>query len=296
MDKSVSIAKKVGGECKKSFAIALYSVRKRLISPRVICVFVMFGVFIWSNMSFVSEITEMLDMRINPVLFPFLSSDIIKQLILYSGIVFLFSDAPFIDESQPYVFIRSKRTTWALGQILHIIIFSGLCFLILIGFSMLIVLPHATLTTDGWGKVINTLAQTNAGTELNLEFYISYKIPSVYSPLEALVYCFLLNWGMTSFLGLLIFAANLKWGKMVGPVLGGIILLYDLLVYNTFALSYFKTSPLSMSRLSLVDPHGLTSYPSISYVFTFYSVGIVIFSVFIILAIKKKPIEVSSEI
>lgn len=71
MDKAVSVAEKIGGECKSAFAIAFYSVRKRMTSPRVICIFVMFGVYIWSNMSFVPEITEMLGLRINPVLFPF---------------------------------------------------------------------------------------------------------------------------------------------------------------------------------------------------------------------------------
>jgi hypothetical protein len=291
MDKTAFMAKKIGSECRRAFAIALYSVRKRMTSPRVICIFVMLGVYIWSNMTFVPEITKMLGLRINPIIFPFFSSSPIPQLVLYSGIVFLYSDAPFIDETQPYIIIRSKRTTWAWGQILHIIMFSGLCFLILIGFSMLVALPDATLATNGWGKVINTLAQTNAGSATSLSFYISDKIPTAYSPLQALVYCFLLNWGMTSFLGILMFAANLRFGKMVGPVLGGIILLYDLLVLNTFAIKYYKTSPLSMSRLSMIDPNGLTEYPSTSYAFAFYAIGIVICSAFIVLSVKKQTIE-----
>lgn len=238
----------------------------------------------------------MLGLRINPMLFPFLSGCPIPQLILYSGVVFLYADAPFLDKSQPYVIIRSKRTTWAVGQILHVILFSALLFLLLMLFSILIVLPDATLATDGWGKVINTLAQTNIGEKVGLTFYISDKIMSAYSPMKAMVYCFLLNWAMTTFLGLMMFAANLKFGRMMGPVLGGIVLTYDLLVSNTFAISYYYTSPLSLSRLMLVDPRGMTVYPSLTYSFVFFGTGIVIFSLLIISAAKKISIEVSSEL
>lgn len=92
-------------------------------------------------------------------------------------------------------------------------------------------------------------------------------------------------------MGLLIFAANLRFGKMIGPVLGGMILLYDLLVINTFGISYYKTSPLSMSRLSLVDPKGITAYPNMTYAFIFYGIGIAICSVFIVISVKKQTVE-----
>lgn len=295
MDKVLSVAKNTGDIISKTFTIAVYSVRQRIVNPRVICLFVLHMVFIWSNLSVIGTFTDMVGVRVNPLLYPFFSSDPVKQLIVFAGIVFLYSDAPFIDKIQPYVVIRCKRNVWVLGQILHVIMFSAFYFLILMGVSVFIVLPNASFATDGWGKVANTLAQTNAASQINLQFDISDKIISLYSPFEAFVICFLLNWGMASFLGLLIFAINLNFGKMIGIAISGAVLLLDLLVINSLPHSYFKFSPLSLSRLSILDPQGISIYPGVTYAFSFYSIGIVIFSVYIIASIKRQAIEISSE-
>ena len=242
MDKVLSVAKNTGDIISKTFTIAVYSVRQRIVNPRVICLFVLHMVFIWSNLSVIGTFTDMVGVRVNPLLYPFFSSDPVKQLIVFAGIVFLYSDAPFIDKIQPYVVIRCKRNVWVLGQILHVIMFSAFYFLILMGVSVFIVLPNASFATDGWGKVANTLAQTNAASQINLQFDISDKIISLYSPFEAFVICFLLNWGMASFLGLLIFAINLNFGKMIGIAISGAVLLLDLLVINSLPHSYLRSS------------------------------------------------------
>lgn len=288
MNNILSVAKKI-------FSIALYSVRQRIMNPRVICLFILMLAFIWNDLSVVGKLTDMVGIRINPLVFPFFSSDPVKQLILFASIVFLYSDAPFIDKNQPYVILRSKRIVWALGQVIHIIMFSAVYFSILMVASVLIVLPNATFTTNGWGKVINTLAQTNAGSQIDLQFGVSEKIISLYSPFESFALCFLLNLGMSSFLGLLIFAINLKFGKMIGSVIGGVILFFDLLVLNALPSLCFYFSPLSLSRLSTLDPKGISTYPSVTYAFVFYTIGILIFSAVIVLSIKRKSIEISSE-
>lgn len=294
MDKILDVIKKMSF-LKKVFAIAIYSIKQRIINPRIICLFVIFGIFVWHNISFASEATTLLNLKINPLLYPFLSDDSVKQLVICAGIIFLFSDAPFIDKSQPYIIIRSKRTAWALGQILHIIIFSGVYFLIFMGFSFLIIMPYSTLATDGWGKVVNTLAQTDLTSQLDMGFGFSATIISLYSPIQAFVLNFLLNWALASFLGMLIFAVNLKFDKMIGPVVALVWLLLDLLIVNYLPYSWFKYSPLSMSRLSVLDPTGMTTAPSPTYALSFYSVGIIIFSAFIIAVVKRKLIEISSE-
>lgn len=295
MDKVLPIAKSIGDVIRKIFIIAMYSVCQRIINPRVICLFILHTVFVWSNLSVIGTFTDMVGVRVNPLLYPFLSSDPVKQLIMFAGIVFLYSDAPFIDKSQPYVIMRSKRTVWGLGQILHVIMFSAFYFFILMCVSVFVVLPNATFATDGWGKVVNTLAQTNAASQINLQFGVSDKVISLYSPFKAFVLCFLLNWGMASFLGLLIFALNLNFGKMIGMAISSTVLLLDLLVINSLPHSYLKFSPLSLSRLSVLDPQRISIYPSAAYALCFYVIGIVIFSTCIIASVKRKAIEISSE-
>lgn len=295
MDKVSLTAESIPFMGKRICSIAIYSVRYKLISPRVICLFVLLATFVWSNISPVIEAVKIVDLRVNPLLFPFLSSNTVYQLIIFLGVLFLFSDAPFIDKNQPYIIIRSKRTIWALGQILHVIMLSASYFLILMGISILVVLPYATLATDGWGKLVNTLAQTNLDVQVGMTFDFSKQIVSLYAPLEAFLYCFLLNWGMASFLGLLIFAINMKFSKMIGILIGLSVLLFDLLSLNNLSSTSVYFSPLSLSRLSMLDPKGITIYPSVTYALVFYCVSIVLLSICIVAEVKTKDIEISSE-
>ncbi len=285
---------KILHKTRQTFAIAIYSVKQRLTSPRVICLLVIFGVFVCDNMSFADQAAELMDLRINPLLYPFLASDVVKQLVIFAGVIFLYSDAPFINKSQPYVIIRSKRTVWALGQILHIIIFSAVYFFILMAISFVVVIPHATFSTDGWGRLATILAESNLTSQLDMNFLFPEKIVTAYSPGEAFILTFLLNWALASFFGTLMFALNLNFGKMAGPAISSTLVLMDLLIVN-YPFVGFECSPVSMSRLSVLDPLGVSNYPSPTYAFCFYTIGILIFSVIIILSIKRKSIEISSE-
>lgn len=280
---------------KKIFSIAIYSIRQRTTELRILFLFVLMITFLWNDLTVISDFAKMMNIKTNPLIFPFFSSDPVKQLILLSGVIFLFSDAPFINKSQPYVIIRSKRSSWVLGQILYVILASAVYFLILMCASILILLPNATFATDGWGKIINTLAQTNAGAQINLQFNIAEKITSFYSPLEAFGLSFLLNWSIASFLGLLMFIINLKFNRMLGLVVGATVLFLDLLAINILPYKFYHFSPVTLSRLAILDPTGVSIVPYITYPFVFFGVSIILFSVLLVAGIKNEPIEITSE-
>lgn len=294
MDKVNDITSSLRKSVRQFFAIAKYSILQRLMNPRIICILVLVSVYIWSNFSFVSETVKLLDTRINPLIFPFFCDDFFARIVLGLSLAFLYSDAPFINKNQPYVIIRSKRTAWAIGQIFHVIIFSAIYFLILNLVAFIVLMPDATLSTDGWGKVVNTLAQTDLTYQFG-SISFPYKITTLYSPIEAFVMNFLLNWGMACFMGLMMFVLNLHFGKMIGTISAIIVVAFDLLVYNYLGGIFWWISPLSLSRLSMLDPKGITGYPSPTYALFFYGIGILIFSAIIILLIKRKSIEISSE-
>lgn len=280
---------------KKIVNIACFSIRQRIDNPRIICLFVLLTIYIWNNMLAVNDVANSLDMRVNLLIFPFFSSHVIKQLVLYACIVFLFSDAPFINETQPYVIIRSRRTTWALGQILHIILFSGMFFAALMLVSVLVLLPNGSLLTDGWGQVVNTLHYTNIGEQFGLSFSLYGNVLNRYTPFEAFVFCFLLNWCMTSFIGVLIFAVNLIANQVVGPIIAGAVVLLDILVFNSFdGMEYI--SPLSLSRLSNLDRSGIGKEPSITYAFCFFLTAIAILSAISVILSKKRSMEIMPEL
>lgn len=280
---------------KKAFRIAMYSVRQRMTDPRVACLFALMITYLWNDLAAIGQLTKATGIRTNPLLFPFFSSDPVKQLILLAGIIFLFADAPFINKAQPYIFIRSKRLPWLLGQILYILMASALYFLILMSASILFLLPNATFATNGWGKIVNTLAQTNAAAQIQLQFGVSEKITTYYTPFQAFGLCFLLNWGCASFLGLTMFLLNLRTNRRLGLVAGAIILFYDLLTIN--ALPWLtRFSPVTLSRLTMLDPLGVSRYPHISYPFIVYGVSIVALSIGLVLSFRTTPIEITAEL
>jgi len=281
---------------KKIFCIAMYSIRQWITNPRIICLFVLMSVFVWNDLEVIGDLTDRTGIRTNPLIFPFFSNNPVKQLILLAGIIFLFSDAPFINKNQPYIIIRSKRISWVLGQILYIVMASAIYFLFLMLVSILVLFPYATFATNGWGKIIHTLAQTNVGSQIKLQFGITKEITTFYSPFQAFGLSFLLNWGVACFLGLVLFVINLKFNRMLGLVAGGVILFFDLLVTNMLPPTFYHFSPVSLSRLSVLDPMGVSMFPKMAYPFVFFSVSIVVLSALLVLSIKKIPIEITSEL
>ncbi|MFU0827030.1 MAG: ABC transporter permease [Lachnoclostridium sp.] len=281
---------------KKVFCIAVYSIRQWISNPRIICLFILMGIYVWNDISAIGSLTRMTGIRTNPLAFPFFSSDPVKQLILLAGIIFLFSDAPFISKNQPYLIIRSKRIPWVMGQILYIGMASAIYFLALMLVSILVLLPYGTFATDGWGKILNTLAQTNAGAQINLQFGITREIITFYSPWEAFGLSFLLNWYIGCFFGLLLFEINLKFNRMLGLIVSGGILFFDLLVTNALSPFAYHFSPVSLSRLSVLDPMGVSLYPDLIYPFLFFSISMVALSSLIIVSIKNVPIEIVPEL
>ncbi len=274
----------------------MYSIRQRATNPRIICLFVLMSMFVWNDFEVIGSLTGTTGIKTNPFIFPFFSNDPVKQLILLAGIVFLFSDAPFIDKNQPYIIIRSKRISWVLGQILYIVIASAIYFLFLMLVSILVLLPYATFATNGWGKIIHTLAQTGAGAQINLQFGITQEITTFYFPLEAFCLSFLLSWGTACFLGLILFLVNLKLNRMLGLIAGGVILFLDLLTINVLSPVFYHFSPVSLSRLSVLDPMGVSLFPSKIYPFVFFSVSIVVLSALLVASIKKISVEVKPEL
>ena len=281
---------------KRVLSISAYSIRQRILEPRIICLFILLIAFIWNDITPIVTLVKMTGMRTNPLLFPFFAGDPVKQLILLAGIIFLFSDAPFINKSQPYIIVRSKRYSWMLGQILYIIIASAIYFLILMLISVIILLPNATFATNGWGKIVNTLAQTNAGEQINLQFGVLEKIIANYSPYKAFLLCFLLESAVASFLGLLIFVINLNFNRTLGLIAGGVVLVLDFTVTNALPTTFYSISPASLSRLDVIDPSGFSRYPTLAYSFIFFGIGIIILSIALVVTVRNKNIEITSEI
>lgn len=109
-----------------------------------------------------------------PWLFPFWCTDLYKQATMLLCAAFLLCDAPFLDESAPYVIVRAGRGVWAAGQVLYILLAAAVFVLYLAALTVLPFLDRLEWT-QSWGKAIGTLALTDAAGAygLSITFYQS---------------------------------------------------------------------------------------------------------------------------
>lgn len=281
---------------KKSISIAVYSIRKWFSNPRYSILFIMLFILTWTTLNPVKNFCTYTGVRTNPLLFVFYSCNFIHQLLFMSGIIFLFSNAPFMDECELYVIQRSGRKSWVIGQILYIFMSSAIYFLILILMSILILAPYSTFGTDGWGKVINTLSQTNAAGQVNLGFMVPYKIIRLYSPFQAIFLCFIFEWLAASIIGMAMFCVNLLFKESLGIVIGSIVVGLDLLITNALPYTLYRFSPVSIGRLSIIDPSKTYFYPSILDGLILDGILLIILCVISIISMRKNAIDVKYDI
>ncbi|MCR5793664.1 MAG: hypothetical protein K6G65_10890 [Lachnospiraceae bacterium] len=272
-------------------AVATYSLRQWGVDIRIRVLFLLMFVYLWSELSPINSLSEMTGVNVNPLIFVFYSDGIVKKIILLAGVIFLFADVPFFDESQLYVMIRCKRTNWVLGKVLYIIMASGLYFVYLEVVSVFVLIRNAYISFGDWGKVVNTLARTNAGASIQLQFGISDKIITNYTPQTALVTSFMLNWGIGIFIGLLMFIISMKFNRTAGMLVASMLVFFDLLVLNNLPYKWFYVSPVTLSRLGTLDPKGITTFPTLTYAAFFFIGAAFIMTIVLVFQIKNTVVE-----
>ena len=55
------------------------------------------------------------------ILFAFQMDDGITRMLFYFGVVLLFCNAPFMDDQQMFVLVRTGRLRWFAGQLAYIV-------------------------------------------------------------------------------------------------------------------------------------------------------------------------------
>lgn len=277
------------------FSIARNNLLRWMTNPRIYILAVLLLILLWSFLEGVLVFSKAMGYRVTPWAFPFLTNAVYVQRFMMLGLVFLFCDAPFLHEGQPYLLIRSGRVHWALGQILYIMVGTAIYFLFIAAVSALMLSPNLFASLE-WGKIWGTLANTDAGQGYRVRLHIAAQIQSMYTPIQALGLSLLLQWCAGTLLGLVIFAANLCFKRALGAILASVLILFDIIIYNSMSDYVYRFSPLSMARLTMLDATGLSLRPSLAYAFAFFGAAIVLLSVLAVIFVRKREIQISPQI
>lgn len=186
---------------------------------------------------------------VTPWTFSVLMNDDVFPFVLTILYIIWVCDAPFMTQIHLYIVSRSGKIRWAAGEIMFLgigtFIYTGFCYLC----SLLCVLPHLGFESR-WGKVLGTLAFTNASLEFPMPFIIQASVLNRFGYMEALGYTLLFMWGTLFVLGLLIFLLNWLTKNITGTVIAFGLAALDITITNMLSDRWRSISPISMMRIS----------------------------------------------
>ncbi|MCM1234659.1 MAG: hypothetical protein NC489_31540 [Ruminococcus flavefaciens] len=220
-----------------------------------------------------ADLSADLDIPAHPWAFPHLTNDFACQLVFMATAVVLFCDAPFENEAAMYFKHRAGHTGWAMGHALYILAISFLFVLLLQVISILALIPQLDIR-DGWGKIWGALGKSGIGRQYGVVFTASDYLVGKYTPLEATVYSFLLEWACTAWLGLLSYAGNMLSRKPVGTFLAAAFVLLDVTIYNEWTPAAYAFSPVTLAQLSAFAGKNLSYGITLAYAVHFFCVSI----------------------
>lgn len=274
---------------KKILLVCIYNIRKWPSNPRIYLIFLSSILYLHSLLMPVLTFCGKSGYRITPYLFPFIMSDSNSVLLFSFGVVFLLCDAPFIEEDQPYIIMRSGREIWTLGETTYIFMSAFIYFAFIIIASIAILFPYLEFIPD-WGKVIGTFAQTPVASLHNITIPFSFRIFNAYKPLTAMSISFFNCWLVSFVLGLIMFFLNLNFTRFSGILSSSILIFWQVVVTKTWT-GFTKYSPVTWFSLSCIDTTSSTLYPTLKYIYTIVCISILALLILCLHSTKVRDIN-----
>lgn len=254
-----------------------------------LCVVILL-IFVYDNYANVFAFAGNEGFRVTPWLFPFLFTHPFLHLVIFSCVIFLFSDAPFVHAMQLLVMSRSGKRSWYMAQMIYVL----LCCVSLTVF--LAVLPAAAngsmiVFKGDWGKVITTLAVNHSTVHP-----VSYEVVSRYTAVQAWGYSALMFILLTFFIGMLLFFCNTVFRRQnTGVIAAAAFVILDWTCYLTGSSYLLWISPVSWINISAMAYAGDTDIPAVPYGIT----AILLMDIGLVLAVsflaKRRDINVLTE-
>lgn len=204
--------------------------------------------------------------KVTPFLLPVLFKDAgvangLVKVLLYLGAVFLFSDAPFLNDATPYQWARVGKRAWVFGKCFYICCASFAYVLFLAICAFLAVLPTASFL-DLWGTTMRDwIADRNNWAYFAGNLEIPREVIRMVYPWSAqLLTCIAASLSF-SMIGHLICFLNLWTStKAAGTGIAVTVIMLDPVVHY-FAFSeqqkwVYRFSPVSWSSIELWDVVG----------------------------------------
>lgn len=229
-------------------------------------------IFTFDNYKNVFEYAGQEGFRVTPWLFPFLFTHPFVHLVVFSCVIFLFSDAPFAHSMQLMIIARSGKRNWYAAQMIYILL---CCISLTVFLAFLPVVSNLPLIVlkNGWGKIITTLAVDHSVVNP-----VSYEVISRYTAEQAWIYSILIFILLTFFIGMLLFLCNTAFRRHnIGITASAAFVIFDWTCYLTGDTRLLWISPISWINISRMAYARDTKIPTITYaIFTILFIDIIL--------------------
>lgn len=279
-------------------AICLQNLRKWRTDYRIWTIAVLMFIMIQIYVDDMRKLSAYLETTLPVWIFPFLYSQFHTKLIYTLPVVMMFCNAPFTDQNQIFVYIRSGRRKWLLGQLLYIAAASALYYIFLFLVSVLSTVFAGGASLE-WGETLTALSGGSAALPMQIGcnfVEISYMVTTYFTPLQAVWFTFLTSWLSAVLIGLVIFLFNIVSGtRALGVLMSSVLVVLSCLVANGGWPTLIPYSPISWNTLDNIDVGGMTSKPSFEYCMCVYIGFIALLTICIFVFGRKKSLDVKGD-
>lgn len=188
-------------------------------NKRTFVFFILFAFLLHNYLAPVSDFTVASKNKVTPWVVLFLFSSVYFGFIFLLGAVYLFSKVPFLERWEMYQQIRYGKIRWTLVQIGKIFLSSLSYVLMTLLLSIIMLFPNISLE-KGWGKILYTMALTDAASEYSTVFSISYQMINENKlPLKVMGKSILVLGLIVSVVGLLMFFLSICFSRMAAIII-----------------------------------------------------------------------------
>lgn len=261
------------------------------INYKIYLVFLLLVIFVLDNYTSLFAFARQARYRVSPYLFPFCFTHPFMRIVIFSCVIFLFSDAPFITDFQLLFLSRTGKRKWYLAQMLYL----GICCLLLTAFlAVLPVIRNITMIAfvKDWGRVIETLA----GGQYDIIQPVSYDMVSRYSACQVMIYTVSVSILLMLLLGMILYLCNVLFSnRSIGVLISAALVLLDWFVYLTGNHMLLWISPVSWIQISNMAYAREWEYPSVTFsVICLIGLDIVLLLSAFFVSTKKDVVEVTN--
>lgn len=149
----------------------------------------------------------------SPWALPFYFMNPFFAMVWQTGVIYYFSDAPFLQQNEMYRMARMGRKRWFWERLGILAVKSLFLILTEIAVSISFLMPQRPDPADGWGSLFYTFSMSNAVLQYNSMASFPYEFLVKYSPLEAILLLLGVGWLLTWFTAILMAAVSCLAGR-----------------------------------------------------------------------------------